>query len=129
MATAAKKKGKIKKSLTSGIVNIKATFNNTIVTVSDSNGETYSWASGGVCGFKGSRKSTPFAAQKAMEKAMQAATSMGLKTVTVRVKGPGAGRDPAIKAIANFPEVTVTGIKDVTPLPHNGCKPPKRRSV
>lgn len=123
-----KRKAK-KRTITTGVVSIKATFNNTIVTIADLNGETVSWASGGVSGFKGSRKSTPFAAQEAMKRAMQPAVDMGLKTVTVNVKGPGAGRDPAIKSISNFPGVTVTAIRDVTPIPHNGCKPPKKKSV
>lgn len=129
MVVANKRKSKSKKILRSGVVHINATFNNTIVTISDVNGDTFAWASGGTGGFKGARKSTPFAAQKAVEKAMNAAIEMGLNNVSAEVKGPGAGRDTALKALGNFPGITVTSIKDVTPLPHNGCRPPKKKRV
>ena len=116
------------KNLEKGSVHIQATFNNTIVTVSDAFGNTISWASAGELGFKGSRKSTPFAAQSASETAAKAAMEHGLKTVEVFIKGPGAGRESAIRALETV-GLQITLIKDVTPIPHNGCRPPKRRRV
>ena len=111
-----------------GAAHISATFNNTIVTITDVNGNTISWASAGELGFKGSRKSTPFAAQSAAETAGKAAMEHGLKTVEVFVKGPGSGRESAIRALETV-GLQITMIKDVTPIPHNGCRPPKRRKV
>ena len=127
-AKAAAKK-KIRKGVTRGIAHIKATFNNTIVTITDTNGETISWASAGKGGFfKGARKSTPYAAGRAAENAAQQARKAGMVEVEVKVKGPGAGREQAILNLQNA-GLKVTGIEDVTPLPHNGCRPPKKRRV
>ena len=109
-------------------MHIQATFNNTIVTITDVNGNAISWASAGELGFKGSRKSTPFAAQSASEAAARIAVDHGLKTVEVYVKGPGAGRESAIRALETV-GLNITLIRDVTPIPHNGCRPPKRRRV
>ena len=119
---------KDKNSFTSGTVHIQSTFNNTIVTVTNLTGDTISWASAGSSGFKGARKSTPFAAQMAAEKAALEALSTGLKSVEILVKGQGSGRETAIRAIegAGF---EITAIQDITPVPHNGCRPPKRRRV
>ncbi len=122
------KKRRERKNIEKGAVHIQATFNNTIVTVSDAQGNTISWASAGELGFKGSRKSTPFAAQSASETAAKAAMEHGLKSVEVFVKGPGAGRESAIRALETV-GLSITMIKDVTPIPHNGCRPPKRRRV
>ena len=122
------KKRRERKNIEKGAVHIQATFNNTIVTVSDAQGNTISWASAGELGFKGSRKSTPFAAQSASETAAKAAMEHGLKTVEVFIKGPGAGRESAIRALETV-GLQITMIKDVTPIPHNGCRPPKRRRV
>ena len=121
-------KKKVRKGVTRGIAFIKATFNNTIVTITDPTGETLSWASAGTVGFKGARKSTPFAAGRAAEQAAQQAKKHGVMEVEVRVKGPGAGREQAIIQIQHA-GIKVTGIEDVTPLPHNGCRPPKKRRV
>src|SRR5262245_24008511 len=121
-------KKKIRKGVTRGIVHIKATFNNTMVTITDLNGETISWASAGTVGFKGARKSTPFAAGRAAENAAQQAKKSGMVEVEVKVKGPGAGREQAILNLQNA-GLKITGIEDVTPLPHNGCRPPKKRRV
>lgn len=121
-------KRKIKKNIERGQAHIQSTFNNTIVTLSDTQGNALSWASAGQLGFKGSRKSTPFAAQMAAETATKAAMEHGLKSVEVFVKGPGAGREAAIRAL-QATGLEVTMIKDVTPIPHNGCRPPKRRRV
>ena len=115
-----------RKNVTVGIVHIKSSFNNTIVSITDPTGNVISWASAGHVGFKGSRKSTPFAAQMAAEKAARAAMEHGLKRVEVQVKGPGSGRDTAVRSIQNT-GIEVTSIKDVTPTPHNGCRQPKRR--
>jgi small subunit ribosomal protein S11 len=126
-AKAAAKK-KVRKGVTRGIAHIKATFNNTMVTITDTNGETISWASAGTVGFKGARKSTPFAAGRAAENAAQTARKSGMLEVEVKVKGPGAGREQAILNLQNA-GLKVSGIEDVTPLPHNGCRPPKKRRV
>ncbi len=117
-----------KKNIEKGSVHIQSTFNNTIVTITDTQGNAISWASAGELGFRGSRKSTPFAAQSAAEIAAKAAMEHGLKTVEVFVKGPGAGREAAIRAL-QAAGLEVSLIKDVTPIPHNGCRPPKRRRV
>ena len=121
-------KRKERKSISNGVVHIQSTFNNTIVTISDAAGNVVAWSSAGVQGFKGSRKSTPFAAQLAAEDAAKKAMEHGMRTVEVYVKGPGSGRESALRSLqaAGF---TVTLIKDVTPIPHNGCRPPKRRRV
>ena len=121
-------KKKEKKHVESGAAHIRSTFNNTIVTISDTKGNALSWASAGEMGFRGSRKSTPFAAQMAAEEATKAAMEHGLKQVEVYVKGPGAGREAAIRAL-QAAGLEVNSIKDVTPIPHNGCRPPKRRRV
>ena len=117
-----------KKNIEKGAVHIQSTFNNTIVTITDVQGNAISWASAGELGFRGSRKSTPFAAQSVAETAAKAAMDHGLKTVEVFVKGPGAGREAAIRALQSA-GLEVSMIKDVTPIPHNGCRPPKRRRV
>ncbi len=122
------KKRRERKNIEKGQVHIRATFNNTIVTVTDMQGNAISWASAGELGFKGSRKSTPYAAQSASEAAARAATEHGLKTVEVFVRGPGPGRESAIRALETV-GLQITMIKDVTPVPHNGCRPPKRRRV
>ena len=121
-------KKKIRKGVTRGVAHIKATFNNTLVTITDTNGETISWASAGTVGFKGARKSTPFAAGRAAEKAASEARKSGMMEIEVKVKGPGAGREQAVLQLQNA-GLKVTGIEDVTPLPHNGCRPPKKRRV
>lgn len=121
-------KRKEKKHIESGAAHIRSTFNNTIVTLTDTNGNALSWASAGGLGFRGSRKSTSFAAQMAAEQAAKAAMEHGLRTVEVFVKGPGSGREAAIRAL-QAAGLEVTSIKDVTPIPHNGCRPPKRRRV
>ena len=115
-----------RKNVTSGVVHIKSSFNNTIVSITDSEGNVIAWASSGGVGFKGSRKSTPFAAQMAAEKAGKAAMEHGLRRAEVYVKEPGSGRDTALRSIQNL-GIEVSGIKDVTPVPHNGCRQPKRR--
>ncbi|MDO8526219.1 MAG: 30S ribosomal protein S11 [Deltaproteobacteria bacterium] len=125
---AKKGKKKVKKHIAVGIVHIQSSFNNTIVTVTDLQGNTLSWSSGGVKGFKGSRKGTPFAAQLAAEDAVRKAMDHGVKQVTVFVKGPGSGRDSALRILQKT-GVRVTAIRDVTPIPHNGCRPPKKRRV
>ncbi len=129
-ATAKKvvKKRRERKNIEKGAAHIRATFNNTIVTISDVAGNAVSWASAGELGFKGSRKSTPYAAQMAAETAAKAAMDHGMKTVEVYVKGPGAGREAAIRAL-QATGLDISLIKDVTPIPHNGCRPPKRRRV
>ena len=121
-------KRKEKKHVESGAAHIRSTFNNTIVTISDTKGNALSWASAGGLGFRGSRKSTPFAAQMAAEQAAKAAMEHGLRQVEVFVKGPGSGREAAIRAL-RAAGLEVNSIKDVTPIPHNGCRPPKRRRV
>jgi small subunit ribosomal protein S11 len=117
-----------RKNVNYGVAHIKSSFNNTIVTITDQTGNVLSWASAGNVGFKGSRKSTPFAAQMAAEQAARRAMEHGVRRVDVLVKGPGSGRETAIRSIQNA-GIEVTGIKDVTPVPHNGCRPPKRRRV
>jgi small subunit ribosomal protein S11 len=124
----ATKKRRERKNIEKGAAHIRATFNNTIVTITDVKGNAISWASAGELGFKGSRKSTPFAAQSAAETAAKAAMEHGMKSVDVYVKGPGAGRESAIRALQAV-GLDITMIKDVTPIPHNGCRPPKRRRV
>ena len=121
-------KRKEKKNIIKGIAHIRATFNNTHVTITSMGGDTIAWGTAGACGFKGTRKSTPFAAQKAAEKASQKALKMGIKDVEVRVRGPGAGRESAVRAIAQA-GIKVKAIEDRTPIPHNGCRPRKRRRV
>ena len=121
-------KNKDRKNIEFGVAHISSTFNNTIVTLTDKNGNALSWASAGGLGFRGSRKSTPFAAQMAAEVAAKAAMEHGLKQVDVYVKGPGAGREAAIRSL-QATGLEVSMIKDVTPIPHNGCRPPKRRRV
>jgi small subunit ribosomal protein S11 len=123
-----KQKKKVKKNIPSGIAHIKSTFNNTIITITDNSGNTVAWSTSGATGFKGSRKSTPFAAQLAAEAAAKAAMEQGMQQVAVHVKGPGAGREAALRSLmaSGF---KITLIKDVTPIPHNGCRPPKRRRV
>jgi small subunit ribosomal protein S11 len=121
-------KKKVKRSVGNGVVHIQSTFNNTIVTITDAAGNTVAWSSAGVLGFKGSRKSTPFAAQVAAEDAAKKAVEAGMKNVEVFIKGPGPGRESALRALQNT-GFHVTSIKDVTPVPHNGCRPPKRRRV
>lgn len=119
---------KAKKNIQTGIVHIQSTFNNTIVTVTDTKGNAISWASAGGLGFKGNRKSTPYAAQMTADKAAKSSMEHGLKSVAVLVKGPGAGREAAIRALQSA-GLEINMIKDVTPIPHNGCRPPKRRRV
>lgn len=124
----ARTKKRERKNIENGIAHIKSTFNNTVVTITDTKGNTLSWASAGGVGFKGSRKSTPYAAQQAAENAAKDAMEHGLKEVEVMVKGPGAGREAAIRSL-QAAGLEVNMIKDVTPIPHNGCRPPKRRRV
>jgi small subunit ribosomal protein S11 len=121
-------KKKVKKDISEGTVHIQATFNNTIITITDAAGNTVSWASAGSQGFKGSRKSTPFAAQMAAQEACKKAQESGVKSVFAYIKGPGGGRESALRAI-HASGIRVSGIKDVTPIPHNGCRPPKKRRV
>ena len=122
------RKRRVKKNVEVGIAHIRSTFNNTIVTITDAHGNALSWSSAGALGFRGSRKSTPFAAQMAAETAAKTAMEHGLKTLEVTVKGPGSGREAAIRAL-QAAGLEVTAIRDVTPVPHNGCRPPKRRRV
>lgn len=126
--TQQKARKKVKKHVVDGIAHIHASFNNTIVTISDRQGNVLSWASAGGCGFRGSRKSTPFAAQVAAEKAGVAAQEYGVKTLEVRVQGPGPGRESAVRSL-NSVGYRISNIEDVTPIPHNGCRPPKKRRV
>ncbi len=127
-AVAKRKKKKARIHVSRGVAHIKSTFNNTIVTITDTNGDTLCFASAGTVGFKGSRKSTPFAAQRAAEIAADKATKFGLREIEVKVKGPGSGRESAVTAL-QAAGLTVKAIEDVTPLPHNGCRPPKKRRV
>lgn len=126
--TTATKKKKVKKNIPMGVAHIQATFNNTIVTITDLNGEVVSWSTAGAKGFKGSRKSTPFAAQVAAEDAGRRAMDAGMRTISVLVKGPGSGRESAVRALAAT-GLRINLLKDITPVPHNGCRPPKRRRV
>jgi small subunit ribosomal protein S11 len=123
-----KARKKVKKQVLDAVAHVHASFNNTIVTITDRQGNTLSWATSGGCGFRGSRKSTPFAAQVAAEKAGTAAQEFGVKNLEVRVKGPGPGRESAVRSL-NAAGFRVTNIEDVTPIPHNGCRPPKKRRV
>ncbi len=127
MATPKTRK-KVKKHIVDGIAHIHASFNNTIITITDRQGNAVSWATAGGCGFRGSRKSTPFAAQVAAERAGKAAQDFGMKNLEVRVRGPGPGRESAVRSL-NSTGFKITNIEDVTPIPHNGCRPPKRRRV
>jgi small subunit ribosomal protein S11 len=124
----ARVKRREKKNITSGVAHVSATFNNTMITITDAQGNTVSWASAGGMGFKGSRKSTPFAAQMAAEDAGKKALEHGMKTIDVEVRGPGSGRESALRALQAC-GFQITSIRDVTPIPHNGCRPPKRRRV
>jgi len=117
-----------RKNITSGVAHVNASFNNTMVTITDAQGNTISWSSSGLQGFKGSRKSTPFAAQMAAEDAGRKAMEHGVRTIEVEVKGPGSGRESALRALQSV-GFLITSIRDVTPIPHNGCRPPKRRRV
>nr|YP_009397293.1 ribosomal protein S11 [Thuretia quercifolia]ARW66479.1 ribosomal protein S11 [Thuretia quercifolia] len=129
MARQAKKNNnKNKKNIINGITHIKSTFNNTIITITDLQGETVTWCSSGASGFKGAKKSTPFAAQTAAEKAAKTALDYGMKQTEVMINGPGAGRETAIRAL-QATGIEITLIKDITPVPHNGCRPPKKRRV
>jgi small subunit ribosomal protein S11 len=121
-------KKKVKKSVAEGIAHIHASFNNTIITITDRQGNALSWATSGGAGFKGSRKSTPFAAQVAAEAAGKAAQEFGVKNIEVRIKGPGPGRESSVRAL-NAVGLKITSIQDVTPVPHNGCRPPKKRRI
>ena len=126
--TATKVRKKVKKNVAEGIAHIHASFNNTIITITDRQGNALSWATSGGAGFKGSRKSTPFAAQVAAEAAGKAAIDCGIKNVEVRIKGPGPGRESSVRAL-NALGIKISSITDVTPLPHNGCRPPKKRRI
>jgi small subunit ribosomal protein S11 len=127
-ASAARARKKVKKNVSEGIAHIHASFNNTIVTITDRQGNALSWATSGGAGFKGSRKSTPFAAQIAAEAAGKVAQECGIKNLEVRIKGPGPGRESTVRAL-NALGIKISSISDVTPVPHNGCRPPKRRRV
>ncbi len=122
-------KKKIKKSVARGVVYVAATFNNTVITVTDEMGNVLTWSSAGALGFKGSKKSTPYAAQQAVEDAMNKAKEYGIKEVGIKVQGPGSGRDTAVKSVGATEGIRVLWFKDITPLPHNGCRPPKKRRV
>jgi small subunit ribosomal protein S11 len=121
------KKGK--RTIFKGQAHIQCTYNNTIVTITDMQGDAIAWSSPGRKGYKGSKQATPYAAQIAVEEALKSAQECGLKTVIVKIKGPGAGRESAVRAVSSFKDITITSIKDVTPVAHNGCRPPKRRRV
>ena len=123
------KKRKIKRNVEQGRIYIKATFNNTIMTITDTQGNAIGWSSTGVHGFKGSRKSTPFAARVAADDALKKAVESGMKSVDVFVKGPGSGRESALRAISAIEDMRITSINDITPVPHNGCRPPKQRRI
>ncbi|WP_417321113.1 30S ribosomal protein S11 [Emcibacter sp.] len=128
MATEKRVRRRERKNITSGVAHVNSTFNNTIITIADAQGNTISWSTAGAMGFKGSRKSTPYAAQVAAEDAGKKAQEHGMKTLEVEVKGPGSGRESALRALQAI-GFTITSIRDVTPIPHNGCRPPKRRRV
>ncbi len=119
----------VKKNIAKGIVYISATFNNTVITVTDEMGNVIAWSSAGSLGFKGSKKSTPYAAQQAVDDALAKAKEHGIKEVGIKVQGPGSGRETAVKSVGAYEGIKVTFFKDITPLPHNGCRPPKRRRV
>ena len=123
------KKRKVKRNVEQGRIYIKATFNNTIMTITDTQGNALGWSSTGVHGFKGSRKSTPFAARVAADDALKKAVESGMKSVDVFVKGPGSGRESALRAISAIENMRITSINDITPVPHNGCRPPKQRRI
>jgi len=123
------KKRKVKRNVEQGKIYIKATFNNTIMTITDAQGNAIGWSSTGVHGFKGSRKSTPFAARVAADDALKKAVESGMKSVDVFVKGPGSGRESALRAISAIDGMRITSINDITPVPHNGCRPPKQRRI
>ena len=123
------KKRKVKRNVEQGRIYIKATFNNTIMTITDAQGNAIGWSSTGVHGFKGSRKSTPFAARVAADDALKKAVESGMKSVEVFVKGPGSGRESALRAISAIEDMRITSINDITPVPHNGCRPPKQRRI
>ena len=123
------KKRKVKRNVEQGRIYIKATFNNTIMTITDTQGNAIGWSSTGVHGFKGSRKSTPFAARVAADDALKKAVESGMKSVDVFVKGPGSGRESALRAISAIEDMRITSINDITPVPHNGCSPPKQRRI
>ena len=127
-SAAARARKKVKKNVADGILHVHASFNNTIITITDRQGNALSWATAGGAGFKGSRKSTPFAAQVAAEAAGKVAQEYGIKNLVVRIKGPGPGRESSVRAM-NALGIKVTSIQDVTPVPHNGCRPPKRRRI
>jgi small subunit ribosomal protein S11 len=124
----ARQRKRVKKNVVDGVAHIHASFNNTIITITDRQGNALSWATSGGCGFRGSRKSTPFAAQVAAEKAGEVAQGFGMKNLDVEIKGPGPGRESAVRALNNL-GFKINNIIDVTPIPHNGCRPPKRRRV
>lgn len=126
--SSARQRKRVKKNVVDGVAHVHASFNNTIVTITDRQGNALSWATSGGCGFRGSRKSTPFAAQVAAEKAGEVAKDYGMKNLDVEIKGPGPGRESAVRALNNL-GFKITNISDVTPIPHNGCRPPKRRRV
>ena len=123
------KKRKVKRNVEQGRIYIKATFNNTIMTITDTQGNAIGWSSTGVHGFKGSRKSTPFAARVAADDALKKAVESGMRSVDVFVKGPGSGRESALRAISAIEDMRITSINDITPVPHNGCRPPKQRRI
>ncbi|MFA5521089.1 MAG: 30S ribosomal protein S11 [Castellaniella sp.] len=125
---ASRARKRIRKSVSDGIAHVHASFNNTIITITDRQGNALAWATSGAAGFKGSRKSTPFAAQVAAESAGRAAQEYGIKTLEVRIKGPGPGRESSVRAL-NALGIRITSIADITPVPHNGCRPPKRRRI
>ncbi|MBC3861288.1 30S ribosomal protein S11 [Undibacterium jejuense] len=127
-AAAARARKKVKKNVAEGIAHVHASFNNTIITITDRQGNALSWATAGGAGFKGSRKSTPFAAQVAAEAAGKVAVECGIKNLEVRIKGPGPGRESSVRALNNL-GIKISLIQDVTPVPHNGCRPPKRRRI
>lgn len=126
--SSARQRKRVKKNVVDGVAHVHASFNNTIITITDRQGNALSWATSGGCGFRGSRKSTPFAAQVAAEKAGQVVKDFGMKNLDVEVKGPGPGRESAVRALNNL-GFKINNITDVTPIPHNGCRPPKRRRV
>jgi small subunit ribosomal protein S11 len=126
--SSARQRKRVKKNVVDGVAHVHASFNNTIITITDRQGNALSWATSGGCGFRGSRKSTPFAAQVAAEKAGEVAKDFGMKNLDVEIKGPGPGRESAVRALNNL-GFKINNITDVTPIPHNGCRPPKRRRV